>query len=98
MMLHENQLKLLRHLTRFNLMDYQDCLNMLDMEGVGDRTALSYVFRPLTKNKYLSKDENGCVSILAKGRALFPELTPLISTGGKDSDRRRVMKVSAWRH
>lgn len=33
------------------------------------------------------------VCILAKGRALFPELTPLISTGGKDSDRRRVMKI-----
>ena len=94
MMLHENQLKLIRHLARFNLMDYQDCLDMLDTEGVGDRMALSYVFRPLTKNKYLSKDENDCVSILAKGRALFPELTPLISTGGKDSDRRRVMKVS----
>lgn len=93
-MLHENQSKLIRHLARFNLMDYQDCLDMLDTEGVGDRTALSYVFRPLTKNKYLSKDENDCVSILAKGRALFPELTPLISTGGKDSDRRRVMKVS----
>ena len=94
MMLHENQLKLIRHLARFNLMDYQDCLDMLDTEDVGDRTALSYVFRPLTKNKYLSKDENNCVSILTKGRSLFPELTPLISTGGKDSDRRRVMKVS----
>lgn len=94
MMLHENQLKLLHHLARFNLMDYQDCLDMLDTEGVGDRTALSYVFRPLTKNKYLSKDENDCVSILAKGRALFPELTPQISTGGKYSDRHRVMKVS----
>lgn len=93
-MLHENQLKLLRHLARFNLLDYQDCLDMLDMEGARNRTALSYIFRPLTKNKYISKDKNDCVSILAKGRALFPELTPLISTGGKDSDRRRVMKVS----
>ena len=40
MMLHENQSKLIRHLARFNLMDYQDCLDMLDTEGVGDRTAL----------------------------------------------------------
>lgn len=94
MMLHENQLKLLRHLVRFNLLDYQDCLDMLDTEGHGDRTALSYVFRPLTKNNYISKDESGCVSILKKGRNLFPELTPLISAGGRETDRRRVMKVS----
>lgn len=67
---------------------------MLDTEEGRDRTALSYIFRPLTKNKYVSKDKNGCVSILARGRALFPELAPLISVGGKESDRRRAMIVS----
>lgn len=99
MKLHENQLKLLRHLARFNLMDYQDCLELLDTEGTGDRTVLSYAFRPLTRNKYVSKRKDGCVSILAKGRTLFPEITPLISTGGGAAERRRVMEVSrvaAW--
>jgi len=76
-MLNENQLKLLRHLARFNLLDYPSCLDMLNNDGGSDRTALSYAFRPLTKNRYVSKDKRGCVSILAKGRALFPELEPL---------------------
>lgn len=99
MKLHDNQLKLLRHLARFNLLDYPDCLKLLDTEGTGDRTALSYVFRPLTKHGYVSKRKDGCVSILAKGRTLFPEVTPLISTGGGAAERRRVMEVSrmaAW--
>ncbi len=34
------------------------------------------------------------MSILAKGRALFPETEPLISTGGGAAERRRVMEVS----
>ena len=94
MKLHDNQLQLLRHLARFNLMDYPDCLDLLDTAGTGDRVALSYAFRPLTKNKYVSKRKDGCVSILAKGRALFPEVTPLISAGGGAAERRRVMEVS----
>ena len=94
MKLHNNQLRLIRHLARFNLMDYPDCLRLLDTEGTDDRTALSYAFRPLTKNRYLSKGKDGCVSILAKGRALFPNVEPLISTGGGASARRRVMEVS----
>ena len=89
MKLHDNQLQLLRHLARFNLMDYPDCLDLLDTTGTGDRVALSYAFRPLTKNKYVSKRKDGCVSILAKGRALFPEVTPLISAGGGAAERRR---------
>ena len=67
---------------------------MLDTEQTGDRTALSYAFRPLTKNKYVSKQKDGGVSILAKGRALFPDITPLISAGGGAAERRRVMAVS----
>lgn len=94
MKLHEVQLELLRHLVRFHLLSYPDCLDLLDTEGTGDRTALSYVFRPLTKNRYVSKRKDGCVSILAKGRALFPEVTPLISAGGGAAERHRVMEVS----
>ena len=85
--LHENQLNLLRHLARFQLLSYADW-------GTASRKALSYAFRPLTKNRYVSKQRDGCVSILAKGRALFPELVPLISTGGGAAERRRVMEVS----
>lgn len=87
MKLHENQLKLVRHLARFTLLEYTDCLDMLNTEGTLERTALSYIFRPLTKNKYISKRKDGCVSILAKGRTLFPEVTPLISAGGGTSER-----------
>lgn len=86
--LHENQLYLLRHLARFQLLSYSDCLELLDTEGTKDLTALSYAFRPLTKNKYISKQRDGGVSILAKGRALFPETEPLISTGGGAVERR----------
>ena len=49
MKLHENQLNLIRHLIRFNLMVYQDCLEMLDTDGSKNRTALSYAFRPLLR-------------------------------------------------
>jgi len=93
-MLNENQLKLLQHLARFNLLDYPSCLDMLDNDGGSDRTTLSYAFRPLTKNRYVSKDKRGCVSILAKGRALFPELEPLLSAGGGEQTRQRIMEVS----
>lgn len=99
MKLHENQLRLLRHLARYNLMEYPDCLDMLDTDGTESRTALSYIFRPLTKNGYVSKRKDGTVAILSKGRALFPEVTPLISTGGGATERCRVMVVSrmaAW--
>lgn len=94
MKLHDNQLKLLRHLARFNLLGYEDCLEMLKTETIMNRTALSYAFRPLTKNQYVSKRKDGCVSILAKGRELFPELEPLISAGGGETERKRVMTVS----
>lgn len=94
MKLHDNQLQLIRHLARFNLLDYGSCLEMLDVDGTGDRTALSYTFRPLTRNKYLSKRKDGSVSILSKGRALFPEAKLLISTGGGASEVKRVIEVS----
>ena len=89
--LHENQLRLLRHLARFQLLSYSDCLELLDTEGTKDRAALSYAFRPLTKNKYISKQRDGGVSILARGRALFPETEPLISTGSAPPATRTVL-------
>ena len=93
-MLNENQLKLLRHLARFNLLDYPSCLDMLSTNENESRTALSYAFRPLTKNRYVSKNKRGCVSILSKGRALFPELEPLLSAGGGEQTKQRIMEVS----
>lgn len=63
-MLNENQLKLLQHLARFNLLDYPSCLDMLSNDGGGDRTALSYTFRPLTKNRYVSKDKRDRKSVV----------------------------------
>lgn len=94
MRLHENQLKLIRHLARFNLLDYAGCLHLLDTERTGDQVALSYAFRPLTKNKYLTKRKDGSVSILAKGRGLFPDIKPLISAGGGERSIQRVIEVS----
>lgn len=92
--LHYNQLALLWHLARFNLLHYEDCLEMLKTPGKTGRKELSYAFRPLTKNGYVSKSKDGGVSILAKGRALYPEVTPLISAGGGEREHRRVMQVS----
>ncbi|MCI8539851.1 MAG: hypothetical protein HFF18_14560 [Oscillospiraceae bacterium] len=94
MKLHDNQLKLVQHLARFNLLDYPSCLELLDTAGTGDRIALSYAFRPLTKNGYLSKRKDGSVAIQAKGQALFPEMKPLISVGGNSSEGKRIMDVS----
>lgn len=92
--LHYNQLALLWHLARFNLLHYKDCLEMLKMPEKTGRKELSYAFRPLTKNGYVSKGKDDGVSILAKGRALYPEVTPLISMGGGEQERKRIMQVS----
>ena len=55
MKLHQNQLNLILHLIRLNIMTYEDCLKFLDTENTGDMIAMSYVFRPLTKNGYNAK-------------------------------------------
>ncbi len=91
MKLHNNQLSLIRHLIRFNYLDYESCLKFLDTENTFDKVAMSYVFRPLTKNKYVSKNKNGIVAVLKKGRDLFPDEKPLISYG---RDTRRIIYVS----
>ena len=89
-----NQEILIRHLIRFHILDYESCLQVLDEENTGDRAALSYMFRPLTKHKYIIKDKNGIVSILRKGKELFPEEKPLISIGGGKQYRQRILQVS----
>lgn len=94
MKLRENQLNLIRHLIRFHVMDYDSCLEMLDTENTGDRIAMSYAFRPLTKNGYLSKNKDNIVSIRKKGRALFPDEQPLISNATGEKARQRVLQVS----
>ena len=94
MKLHENQLKLIQHLIRLNIMAYEDCLKFLDTENTGDMVAMSYVFRPLTKNGYVSKSKDGVGTVLQKGRNLFSDERPLISTASKGKPRDRVLQVS----
>ncbi len=94
MKLHENQLRLIRHLIRFKIMRYEDCLQVLDTEGAGDSVALSYQFRPLTKHKYLGKNDDGIVTVLKKGRELFPELGPLFYVPGRSKDKGRILQIS----
>lgn len=91
--MHDNQLLLIEHLCLYNALDYQSCLHILDPYELLTPEDRSYVFRPLTKNGYLKKRKDGTVVILAKGRGLFPDITPLISLGGpKTLDR--VIQVS----
>ncbi len=94
MKLHDNQLNLILHLIRLNIMTYEDCLKFLDTENTGDMIAMSYVFRPLTKNGYVAKSKDGIVTVLQKGRNLFPEESPLISVASRGKSRLRVLHVS----
>ena len=94
MKLHKNQLDLILHLIRLNIMTYEDCLKFLDTENTGDMIAMSYVFRPLTKNGYVVKGKDGVVAVLQKGRDLFPEEGPLISVASRGKSRLRVLHVS----
>ena len=90
----DNQEMLIRHLIRFHILDYESCLQVLDIENTGDKVALSYVFRRLTKQKYIIKDKDGIVSILKKGKELFPNEAPLISIGGGKQNQKRILQVS----
>ncbi len=94
MKLHHNQLLLIRHLIRFNSLDYESCLNILDTDNTHDKIALSYQFRPLTKNDYVSKNKKGIVAVLRKGRTLFPDEKPFISEGTNEKAIYRTMQVS----
>lgn len=94
MKLHQNQLDLILHLIRFNIMAYEDSLKFLDTEHTGDMVAMSYIFRPLTKNKYVAKNKNGVVTVLKKGRELFPDESPIISVATRGKSRLRVLQVS----
>lgn len=94
MSLQKNQLILIRHLIRYNVLDYESCLDLLDMDNTGDKIAMSYMFRPLTKYNYISKNKNGCVTVLKKGRALFPNERKYITEGSSEQSKQRVMQVS----
>ena len=94
MKLHKNQLDLILHLIRLNIMTYEDCLKFLDAGNTGDMIAMSYVFRPLTKNGYVVKGKDGVVAVLQKGRDLFPGEGPLISVASRGKFRLRVLHVS----
>ena len=92
-MLQDCQMHLLRYMCSYPCLEYDSCLEILDLYlQTGNRTALSYAFRPLTKNGYLSKGKDGLVTICAKGRALFPDISPLVTVGG--TTRERVAQVS----
>ena len=93
-MIKDNQKILIRHLIRFHILDYESCLQVLDTENTGDKVALSYVFRPLTKHKFIIKKKDGTVSVLKKGKELFPDEDPLISMGGGKQCRQRILQVS----
>jgi len=92
--LHDNQLYLLQHLSQFEVLDYPSCLRMLDENGKRDCVKLSYAFRPLTKNKYVVKRKDGSVRILAKGKALFPDIEPLVTVNGSSVGIKRAETVS----
>lgn len=93
-MVKENQKRLIRHLIRFHILDYESCLQVLDTENTENRIALSYVFRPLTKNSFIVKKKDGTVAVLPKGKALFPDEKPLITIGGGAQSRQRILQVS----
>lgn len=92
----DNQEMLIRHLIRFHILDYESCLQVLDTEDTGDKIAMSYVFRPLTKHKYIIKGKDGIVSVLKKGKELFPEEEPLISIGVGLNPGREFCKCPRW--
>lgn len=75
-------------------MDYDSCLELLDLENTGDKITMSYMFRPLTKYNYISKNKNGYVTVLKKGRALFPKEHRYITDGSSEQTKQRVMQVS----
>lgn len=88
------QFMLLQHLARFHILDYESCLKVLDTSNTGDMVKMSYLFRPLTRNKYISKSKDGIVRILEKGRAYAGIKKPLITLGGAEQSKQRVLQVS----
>ena len=89
--MHQNQEELIKHLCRYNVLSYEDCLHLLDPYELATPVERSYIFRPLTKQGYLKKHRDGAVTILAKGRGLFPEIEPLIATGGGRQNTEQMM-------
>lgn len=92
--MHETQERLIKHLCLYNMLDYESCLYLLDPYELDTAVERTYLFRPLTRQGFLKKHKDGSVSILAKGRNLFPDIEPLVSTGGGKANVERVMRVS----
>ena len=91
-MLQDNQIMLLQFMAQYPCLDYQSCLRKLDMFQTGDMVAMSYAFRPLTKNGYLCKGKDGIVTLGAKGRQVMSDIQPLVTVGG--TTKERVAQVS----
>ncbi len=91
--MYQFQEDLIRHLCRYNILSYNDCLHALDPCELHTPTERSYIFRPLTRQGYLQKRDDR-VTVLAKGRALYPELEPLVTLGGGKTNMERLMQVS----
>ena len=91
--MYQFQEDLIQHLCRYNILSYNDCLEMLDPCELHTPTERSYIFRPLTRQGYLLKRDDR-VTVLAKGRALYPELEPLVTLGGGKTNIERLMQVS----
>ena len=72
-MMHQNQEELIKHLCRYNVLFSEACLHLLDPYELSTPVERSYAFRPLTRQGYLKKHRDGAVTILAKGRGLFPK-------------------------
>lgn len=88
------QIKLINHLALFQILDYETCLKVIDTENTGDMVKMSYLFRPLTRDKYISKSKDGIVRILEKGRVLTRSEKPLVTLGGSGQTKQRVLQVS----
>ena len=92
--MYQDQEELIKHLCRYRALSYEGCLHLLDPDELSTSVERSYIFRPLTRLGYLKKHKNGAVTILAKGRRLFPDVEPLVTTGGDRQNLERVMQVS----
>ena len=96
-MLNENQLKLLRHLSRFNLLDYPSCLDMLNNDGGSDRTALSYAFRPLTKTDMFPRISAAACLFWQRGGRCFLSLSRCSPPEAVSRQGRGSWRYPAWR-
>lgn len=70
--MHENQEDLMKHLCRYNALDYGSCLHMLDPYALSDPVEQSYIFRPLTKQGYLKSTKTAACPYSRKAARCSP--------------------------